>query len=72
MSKDRDFDGHLTFEEFMGEETPVEKAFKNMDEDGDGLVSKKVSKSSVETFPRNMFFKVQVWAKAWEEWYYGT
>ena len=42
MSKDRDFDGHLTFEEFMGEETPVEKAFKNMDEDGDGLVTKQV------------------------------
>ena len=42
-SKDRDFDGRLTFEEFMGEETPLEKVFKNMDENGDGLVTKKVS-----------------------------
>ena len=42
-SKDRDFDGRLTFEEFMGEETPLEKVFKNMDENGDGLVTKQVS-----------------------------
>ena len=42
-SKDRDFDGRLTFEEFMGEETPMERVFKNMDENGDGLVTKKVS-----------------------------
>ena len=43
VSKDRDFDGRLTFEEFMWEETPLEKVFKNMDKDGDGLVTKKVS-----------------------------
>ena len=38
---DRDFDGRLTFEEFMGEETPLEKLFKNMDKNGDGVVTKK-------------------------------
>ena len=26
---DRDFDGKLSFEEFMGEETPLEKLFKS-------------------------------------------
>ena len=40
---DRDFDGRLSFGEFMGEETPLEKVFKNMDKDGDGTVSKAVS-----------------------------
>ena len=40
---DRDYDGRLTFGEFMGEETPLEKVFKNMDKDGDGTVSKEVS-----------------------------
>jgi len=37
---DRDYDGRLSFGEFMGEETPLEKVFKNMDKDGDGTVSK--------------------------------
>ena len=31
---DRDFDGRLSFGEFMGEETPLEKVFKNMDKVG--------------------------------------
>ena len=39
---DRDYDGRLSFGEFMGEETPLEKVFKNMDKDGDGSVSKEV------------------------------
>ena len=39
---DRDFDGRLSFGEFMGEETPLEKVFKNMDKDGDGTVNKEV------------------------------
>ena len=39
---DRDFDGRLSFEEFMGEESPIEKLFKNMDKNGDGLVTKQV------------------------------
>ena len=41
-SMDRDFDGRLTFEEFMGEETTLEKLFKNMDKNGDGVVTKQV------------------------------
>ena len=40
---DRDHDGKLSFGEFLGEETPLEKLFKNMDKDGDGTVSKAVS-----------------------------
>ena len=28
---DRDYDGRLSFGEFMGEETPLEKVFKRMD-----------------------------------------
>ena len=40
---DRDFDGSLTFEEFMGEESTIEKLFKNMDKDGDGLLTKQVN-----------------------------
>ena len=39
---DRDFDGRLSFEEFMGEESPIEKLFKNMDKNGDGFVTKQV------------------------------
>ena len=39
---DRDFDGRLTFEEFMGEESTIEKLFKNMDKNGDGYVTKQV------------------------------
>ena len=40
---DRDFDGRLSFSEFMGEETPLEKLFKSMDKDGDGTVTKEVN-----------------------------
>ena len=39
---DRDFDGRLSFEEFMGEETTLEKLFKNMDKNNDGVVTKQV------------------------------
>ena len=39
---DRDYDGRLTYGEFMGEETALETVFKNMDKDGDGTVSKEV------------------------------
>lgn len=42
QSMDRDFDGYLSFEEFIGEESQIEKLFKNMDKDGDGVVTKEV------------------------------
>ena len=42
--KDRDFDGSLSFGEFMGEETPLEMVFKSMDKDGDGTITKEVDK----------------------------
>ena len=41
--KDRDYDGRLSFGEFMDEETPLEKVFKAMDKDGDGTITKQVS-----------------------------
>ena len=44
---DRDYDGRLSFEEFMGDETTLEKLFKNMDKDGDGVVSKQASLQDV-------------------------
>ena len=40
---DRDFDQKLTFAEFMGEESHIEKLFKSMDKNNDGFVTKKVS-----------------------------
>jgi len=40
LEKDRDRDGSLSFKEFMGQETPMEKAFKVMDKDNDGFVTK--------------------------------
>ena len=54
---DRDFDGRLSFGEFMGEETPLEKVFKNMDKDGDGSVSKEVSIINIiSTYYCDFFF----------------
>ena len=47
---DRDYDGRLSFGEFMGEETPLEKVFKNMDKDGDGSVSKEVGEKYNKRF----------------------
>ena len=40
---DRDFDQKLTFAEFMGEESHIEKLFKSMDKNNDGYVTKKVN-----------------------------
>ena len=37
---DRDFDKRLTFEEFLGEESHIEKIFKSMDKNGDGRYQK--------------------------------
>ena len=40
---DKDLDGRLSFEEFMGEESRAERLFKLMDKDNDGWVTKHVS-----------------------------
>ena len=42
LNEIKNFDGRLSFAEFMGEETPLEKLFKSMDKDGDGTVTKEV------------------------------
>ena len=39
---DKNLDGKLSFEEFLGEENHIEKIFKTMDKDNDGFVSKQV------------------------------
>ena len=39
---DRDFDGRLTLEELMGEESKIEKLFRLMDKNKDGFVTRKV------------------------------
>ena len=39
-SKDRDRDGKISFEEFCDRETVTERAFKAMDVNGDGYISK--------------------------------
>ena len=46
-SKDKDLDGRLSFEEFMGEQSRAERLFKLMDRDGDGFVTKNVSSGSI-------------------------
>ena len=38
--KDRDFDGKLSFEEFAGQETKVEKAFRALDKGNNGYITK--------------------------------
>ena len=45
---DRDYDGKLSFQEFMGEETPLERLFTSMDKDGDGTVTKEVLNSNCQ------------------------
>ena len=38
--KDRDLDGTMSYEEFTGHDTKTEIAFKAIDKNGDGFVSK--------------------------------
>ena len=47
-SRDRDFDGFLSFEEFLGEESQIEKLFKKMDKDNNGKVSKQVTAYNID------------------------
>ena len=43
-TKELDEAGRLSFEQFMGEESRAEKLFRLMDKDGDGYVTKNVSR----------------------------
>ena len=47
---DRDFDDKLSFGEFLGEESYIEKLFKSMDKNGDGFVTKKVTTLTIVLF----------------------
>ena len=40
---DKNFDGQLSWQEFIGEETTIERAFKLFDEKSAGAISKAVS-----------------------------
>ena len=39
---DKNSDGKLSFEEFLGEETHIDRIFRQMDKDNDGYVTKEV------------------------------
>ena len=54
---DRDFDGRLTLEEFMGEETKIEKLFRLMDKNADGFVTRKVRKLNLKAKSSNIFLR---------------
>ena len=56
-SRDRDFDGYLSFEEFLGEESQLEKLFKRMDKNNDGKVSKQVLKTKYRCI---QFYNVKI------------
>ena len=47
---DRDYDGKLSFEEFMEEETPLERLFRAMDSDGDGIITKSVRQTMHQSY----------------------
>ena len=47
---DKNFDGQLSWQEFIGEETTIERAFKLFDENNDGTISKAVSQKQLK-FP---------------------
>lgn len=38
--KDRDLDGRMSYEEYVGHDTRIELAFKAIDTNGDGVVSR--------------------------------
>ena len=50
--RDRDRDGSLSFAEFVGQETQMEKAFRMMDKDGDGFVTKSEFKKVCKNLTR--------------------
>ena len=53
--KDRDFDGRLSLEEFLGEETQIEKLFRLMDKNADGVITKKVNRKESWLSKVNIF-----------------
>ena len=53
--KDRDFDGRLSLEEFLGEETQIEKLFRLMDKNADGVITKKVNRKGSWLSKVNIF-----------------
>ena len=52
---DRDFDQKLTFAEFMGEESHIEKLFKSMDKNNDGFVTEKVVQAKFDFWVKMYF-----------------
>ena len=40
-------DGKLSFSEFLGEESHIERIFKTMDKNNDGFVSKEVGRAGI-------------------------
>lgn len=45
--KDRDLDGTMSYDEFTGHDTKTEIAFKAIDKNGDGFVSKVIYKHEI-------------------------
>ena len=59
--KDRDFDGRLSLEEFLGEETQIEKLFRLMDKNDDGLITKKVNRKENSLVHSHWSRNVEAW-----------
>ena len=53
--RDKDHDGLLSFEEFSGQETKMERAFKSMDKDGDGFITKSEFKLVCKNLTKGIF-----------------
>ena len=60
---DKDGDGKLSWREFAGEETKNERAFKLMDENHDGKITKSVSRCQQMSDFSKILFSVQEFKK---------
>ena len=56
--RDKDHDGHLSFEEFAGQETKMERAFKSMDRDGDGYITKSEFKHVCKSLTKGIIINI--------------
>ena len=56
--RDKDHDGHLSFEEFAGQETKMERAFKSMDRDGDGYITKSEFKHVCKSLTKGILVNI--------------